>query len=417
MSHILICGAGVIGLCAAHYLRARGHEVTVVDRHPEDRDGCSFGNAGMIVPSHFVPLAAPGMTALAFKWMFDPKSPFYIRPRLSASLIGWGLRFMRASTEQHVARSAPVLRDLSLAGRALFEELADTTGNDFGLVQRGLLMLCKTQSALDHEGAIVARARELGVAAEVVTAARAAELDPDVRMDIAGAVYFPLDCHLTPQRFMATLLRLTREAGVQFAWSTEITGWRSEGRRVVAAITPRGEITADEFVLAGGSWSPATVRSLGLRLPMEPGKGYSLTLPRPRQLPRLCSIFTEARVAVTPMGDTLRVGGTMELSGLDESIRPERVQGIIEAVPRYFPEFRTADFGAITPWRGLRPCSPDGLPYLGRFARFDNLTAATGHAMMGLSLAPITGRIVAQLLSGESPSIDLKLLSPDRFGA
>jgi D-amino-acid dehydrogenase len=140
---IVICGAGVIGLCCAHYLRARGHEVTVVERGPEDRDGCSFGNAGMIVPSHFTPLAAPGMTALALKWMFDAKSPFYVRPRLSASLIGWGLRFMLAANEDHVARAAPVLRDLSLASRALFDELAATTGNEFGLVTRGLLMLCK----------------------------------------------------------------------------------------------------------------------------------------------------------------------------------------------------------------------------------------------------------------------------------
>jgi D-amino-acid dehydrogenase len=415
MSHVVICGAGVIGLCCAHYLRARGHDVTVVDRQPEARDGCSFGNAGMIVPSHFVPLAAPGATALALKWMFNPKSPFYVRPRLSAELIGWGLRFMRAATATHVARSAPLLGQLGLASRALFEELADATRNDFGLMKRGLLMLCKTAHTLEEEAGIVSHARELGVPAEVVTAARAAELDPDVRMDIAGAVYFPLDCHLTPQRFMATLLRLAREAGVQFSWSTEITGWRHAGRRVAAATTARGDLAADEFVLAGGSWSPATVRALGLRLPMEPGKGYSLTLSRPRQLPRLCSIFTEARVAVTPMGDTLRVGGTMELSGLDESIRPERVQGIVEAVPRYFPEFRVDDFRAFAPWRGLRPVAPDGLPYLGRFAGYDNLTAATGHAMMGLSLAPITGRLVAQLLSGEKPSIDLTLLNPDRF--
>ncbi|MDP3072060.1 MAG: FAD-dependent oxidoreductase [Opitutaceae bacterium] len=415
MSRVVILGAGLIGLCGARELAARGHRVTVVERLAEDRDGCSFGNAGMIVPSHFIPLAAPGMTTLALKWMFNRKSPFYIRPRLSAELIGWGVRFMRAASADHVARCAPVLRDLSLASRELYTQLAEETKNDIGLVQRGLLMLCKTQHALDEEAMVATRARELGLAAEVVSAARAGELDPDVRMAVAGGIYFPLDCHLTPQRLMPALLRLARAAGVQFQWQTEITGWRQTGHRLAAAITALGEIEADEFVLAGGSWSPEAVRPLGLKLPMQAGKGYSLTLPRPRQLPRLCSIFTEARVAVTPMGSALRVGGTMELSGLDESIQPERVAGIVESVPRYFPDFSVEDFRDVPVWRGLRPCSPDGMPYVGRFARYANLTAATGHAMMGLSLAPITGRLIAELLSGENPSHDLTLLNPDRF--
>lgn len=157
------------------------------------------------------------------------------------------------------------------------------------------------------------------------------------------------------------------------------------------------------------------MRSLGLKLPMQAGKGYSVTLTRPRQLPRLCSIFTEARVAVTPMGDTLRIGGTMELSGLDESIKRERVAGITESVPRYFPDFNADDFRDLPVWHGLRPCAPDGLPYVGRFARYENLVAATGHAMMGLSLAPITGKLVAEILSGEKPSLSLALLNPDRF--
>ena len=413
--HVVVCGAGIIGLNCAYALRQRGYDVTVIDRSSEDRDGCSFGNAGMIVPSHFIPLAAPGMTKLALKWMFDANSPFYIRPRLSADLITWGLRFMRAANADHVTRSAPLIRDLSLASRALYEQLADATQNDFGLVRRGLLMLCKTQHTLDDEARVATRARELGLPAEVISSARAAELDPAVRMAIAGAIYFPLDCHLSPQRLMATLLRLTRAAGVKFHWSTAITGWRATGNKLAAAHTARGDIPADEFILAGGSWSPAMVRGLGLKLPLQAGKGYSVTLTQPRQLPQLCSIFTEARVAVTPMGDTLRIGGTMELSGMDESIQRERVAGITASVPRYFPDFTPEDFRNLPVWRGLRPCAPDGLPYIGRFARHANLTAATGHAMMGLSLAPITGQLIAELLSGEKSSIDLSALSPDRF--
>ena len=149
-----------------------------------------------------------------------------------------------------------------------------------------------------------------------------------------------------------------------------------------------GDIDADEVVLCAGVWSAGLARQLGLRLPMQAGKGYSLTLKNPRQLPTICSIFTEARVAVTPMDGALRVGGTMEMAGINESVNPRRVHGIVRSVPAYYPEFREDDFAGIEPWHGLRPCSPDGLPYLGRTSRWDNLICATGHAMMGLSLGP-----------------------------
>jgi D-amino-acid dehydrogenase len=168
-------------------------------------------------------------------------------------------------------------------------------------------------------------------------------------------------------------------------------------------------------VLSAGSWSPQLARALGIKLPMQAGKGYSLTLPRPRQSPQFCAILTEARVAVTPMDGALRFAGTMEIAGLNEDITPARVRGIIDAVPRYYPDLERADFEGIQPWRGLRPCSPDGLPYLGRTARYSNLVVATGHAMMGITLGPITGSLAADILSGEKPGLDLALLSPDRY--
>lgn len=413
--HVVICGAGVIGLCVAHFLQRRGHRVTIVERAPEARDGCSFGNAGMIVPSHFIPLAAPGMVAKGLKHCLNSKSPFYLRPRLDADLASWCWKFFRASRREHVARAAPLLRDLSLASRALFEELAAETKNEFGLTTRGLLMLCRTRAAFDHEAAVADQAVRLGVPAKALSAKDAAALDPAVKMDIAGAVHFPLDCHLTPQRFMATLLDLVRAGGATLLWSREVSAWKTSGPRIAAAVTPDGEIAADEFVLAGGSWSPAIVRDLQLKLPLQPGKGYSLTLPHPPRLPALCSILTEASVAVTPMGTALRVGGTMELGGFDDRVRPERVRQIVEALPKYFPEFRAEDFRDVPVWFGYRPCSPDGLPYVGRFGRYANLTAATGHAMMGLSLAPVTGRLVAEILSNEKPSIAIDALNPDRF--
>ncbi|NDB76001.1 MAG: FAD-dependent oxidoreductase [Verrucomicrobia bacterium] len=412
---ILIIGGGVLGLSTAYYCAQRGHEITVLDREAADYEGCSFGNAGMIVPSHFIPLAAPGMVALGLKWMWNPESPFYIKPRFDFDLFDWAFKFWQASTAARVNCAAPLLRDLSFASRACFEELAALPGNDFGLTMRGLLMLCKTQHGLDEEAQFAERANQLGVPAQVLDAKQTAALDPAVTLDIAGAVLFPKDAHLTPGRFMAALRAQCESAGVRFKWNTEATGFARQGQRLTSVRTTRGDFAADEVVIAGGSWSPLLARELGLRLPMQAGKGYSLTLPKPPQLPQLCSIFTEARLAVTPMGKALRIGGTMEIAGLNEDINPVRVRGIIKSVPKYFPQFNASHFEGIQPWRGLRPCSPDGLPYVGRTAKFTNLSFATGHAMMGLSLGPITGKLMAQILSGEAPQFDLSLLSPDRY--
>ena len=414
---ILIIGGGVIGLSTAYYAARKGHSVTLIERNAAQRDGCSFGNAGMVVPSHFVPLAAPGMVALGLKWMWNPRSPFYVKPRFSRELLAWGLKFWRASTPEHVRRAAPLLRDLSLASRACFEELAALPDNDFGLVKKGLVMLCKTEHAWEEEARTATKARELGIPSEVLDARKTAALDPNVRMDVAGSVFFPKDCHLLPHRFMVCLQRQLELSDVKFHWNTEVTGWRGSGNRISAVETTQGDLTADEYVLCGGSWSPVIARGLRLNLPMQAGKGYSLTLPRPRQLPQICAIFSEARVAVTPMDGSLRIGGTMEIAGLNETVNPARVRGIIQSVPKYYPEFKPEDFDGIQPWRGLRPCSPDGLPYLGRARNWSNLSIATGHAMMGLSLGPITGRLMADILSDEKPTIDIRMLEPERYSS
>lgn len=412
--HVVVIGGGVIGLSTAYYASQQGFRVTVIERLPAQRDGCSFGNAGMVVPSHFVPLAAPGMVALGLKWMWNPESPFYIKPRFSWDLIQWGLKFWKASTKQRVAAAAPVLRDLNLASRACYEQLA-SSGIECGLKRNGLVMLCKTQHALDDEGAMAEEAKRLGVPAEVHDAKSLASIDPDVTMDVCGGVYFPLDCHLQPERYVHGLEKAIVGKGGTLLWDTHVEGWHFENNQIRAIKTSAGTIEADQFVLCAGSWSAENAKQLALNLPMQAGKGYSLTVTQPKQLPKICSIFVEARIAVTPMGQALRFGGTMEMSGLNEDIDPRRVKGIIKAVPNYYPEFRVEDFEGIQPWRGLRPCSPDGLPYLGRTQRYNNLVVATGHAMMGLSLAPITGKLVSQLLSGQKPDIDLKLLSPDRY--
>ena len=415
MKEVVVIGAGVIGLCSAVYSAQRGWKVTVIDRNSEDHQGCSYGNAGMIVPSHFIPLAAPGAVSLGLRWMTNPESPFWIKPRLDAALLDWGIKFWRASNARHVKRAAPLLRDLHLASRNCFERLATESGNAFGLVQKGLLALCKTEHALEEEARVAEQARGLGVPAEVLDPRQTAALDPNVTMDVAGAVYFPRDCHLIPKQFMESLESLARQSNVKFLFKCEAEGFVVEGNHLSAVKTNEGELPASAFVLAGGSWSSGLASTLGLKLPMQPGKGYSLTLENPPQLPSICSILTEARVAVTPMGKALRAGGTMEMAGLNEEINPRRVQGIIKALPRYFPRFSERDFENVKPWQGLRPVSPDGLPFLGKTRRFANLLIATGHAMMGLSLGPISGKIISELLCGSPPSIDVGLLDPDRY--
>jgi len=412
---IIIVGGGVSGLATAWYCLERGHEVTVLERGPEHHDCCSLGNAGFISPSHFIPLASPGVVGKALRWLGDPESPFWVRPRLDPAFLAWSFRFWRASRPERARRAGPLLRDLNLTSRSLFEELARRTGNDFGLTEEGLLLLFRSEAALDVERRHAAAARELGMEAVILDRAGVAALEPSLTLDVTGGVHYPMDAHVTPQRFCATLARLVRERGGAFAWESGVTGWRASGRRIEAAITPRGEHRGDEFVVAAGSWSRAVLRPLGVPIALEPGKGYSLTLPEPPERPRRSLLLQEARVAITPMGSTLRVGGTMELGAGTLGVNPPRIRGIVRSMGRYLPAFTPDRFAGIEPWSGLRPCTPDGLPYIGRSARRDNLLVATGHAMLGLSLGPVTGSLIAALVSGERPAIDLEPLRPERF--
>lgn len=413
---VLIVGAGAIGVSSAYYASRAGFDVTVVERAPNEQEGCSSGNAGLVVPSHFIPLAAPGMVGLALRWMWNPASPFYVKPSLRWDLLSWCWKFYRAACASHVSRAAPLLRDLNLRSLECFEELSGLTRHGFALSKKGLLVLCKSEHRLAEEARVAETAAALGIPARVLNRKETGELEPALRMEAAGSVYFPKDCHLLPERFLASLRALAEQAGVRFAWSTEAEGWRVDGNRIAALRTTRGELTADEYVICGGAWSPVIARGLCLKLPLEAGKGYSLTLRKPPRLPAIPFLLAEARVAVTPMDGSLRFGGTMEIAGLDRSTSPARVGGIIRSALAYFPDFTEEDFRGIPAWSGLRPCSPDGLPYLGRASRYRNLVVATGHAMMGLSLGPITGRIVAEILAGKAPGIDLALLNPERYG-
>ncbi len=411
---IIIIGGGVVGMCTAWYCRGAGYDVVLLERGSPQRDCCSLGNAGLIVPSHIIPLAAPGMVSLGFKMMWNPESPFYIKPRINAELFDWGIKFIRSCSPEHVRRSAPLLRDINFASKKLFEEFAAMPGMDFGLVKRGCLNLCKTPERLAHEAELAEMSRALGMPAEVLDAEETRRLDPGVDMDILGSVYFPEDAHLSPNRFMAQLEQLIVKAGVDVRWQSEVISFERSGGRITGVRTAKESFAGDEFIIAGGAWSSRLGRQLGLQLPMQAGKGYSLTIERPRQLPELSYIFTEARLAVTPMMGALRVGGTMEIAGLDMSINPARIRGITKSAGQYFPTLQPEAFDSIKPWAGLRPCTPDGLPYVGRTKAYSNLSIGTGHAMMGLSLGPVTGKLLAESLADQPPAIGLSLLDPDR---
>ena len=413
---LVIVGGGIIGLSTAYFALEKGWNVTIVERNAPHGDNCSQGNSGMIVPSHFVPLAAPGIMGQAIRWMRDPESPFSLKPSLSMDMLKWGLRFFLASTRAQVDQAAPILRDLNLASRDLYIRWSET-GMDSGLAKKGLLMLCKTDAMLHEEKELAQKARDLGVPAQVLDAQETTALDPNVTMSIAGSVYYPKDCHLDPSRLIASLQSNILAKGGKILWNHHVTGWKKSGSSIVALETSQGEITGDEFVLCGGVWSDDLVKPLRLSIPMLAGKGYSLTLPSPIELPSVCSILCEARVAVTPMGDKLRFGGTMTIGKPDQVVAPEKIRGITKSVTSYLPRFKAQHFEDIQPWVGLRPVTPDGLPYIGRTNHWKNLTVATGHAMMGLSLGPITGQITTQIVAGEKTSVPIERLSPDRYAS
>ena len=408
---VLIVGAGVIGLCSAYHLLKSGRPVTIIDKGKAAPDSCSYGNAGMVVPSHFIPLAAPGMVAKGLKMLANPEGPFYIKPRPSLELVRWCSLFTKHCTQKHTLDSRELLRDMNLESRRLFLEMAEDTGTE--VTEHGLLSLCLTDKTLQEEAKVAAMANELGVATEVCDPKRLAELDPNIEMQALGGVWFKQDCHMDPATFMNVLRQKVISMGAEMITDSQVTGLRRESN---ATVSLEGVSTPPdlEIIIASGAWSSELMKSLNLRMPMQAGKGYSLTLEQPPQQPKLCSILAEAKVAVTPMGNTLRFAGTMEICGNDLSINPRRVGGIIKSIRNYFPAYESRLFEGIEPWVGLRPCSPDGLPYIGRVSGYSNLTIASGHSMMGLSMGPVTGKLVAAIASNKTTP-DIRRLDPLRF--
>ncbi len=414
MSHIGIIGGGIIGLSSAYYLNKAGHKVTIIEQG-DLKDGCSFGNAGMIVPSHFIPLATPGMISKGIRWMFNSTSPFYVRPRLSGDLIKWGYQFYKHSTKEYVERSIPALKEISLFSKAMYQQLAKELPFDFGYNERGLMMLFQNAETEKEERETAHLANKIGIEAHLLSSVEVQKLEPDVKVNVRGGVYFPGDAHITPQVFVNQLIGYLKEQGVVFHTHITVGDFIIESMLIKVIKTTKGDFSFDDVVIAAGSWSGLLNAKLNLSLLMQAGKGYSFTLQNVEKNIRIPSIFVEARVAITPMGNTLRFGGTMEITGVNHTINMNRVKGIVDSIPKYYPDMKVAMPEKENVWHGLRPCSPDGLPYIGRSKKIKNLILATGHSMMGVSLGPGTGKLISEIINQENTSIEVASFDPERF--
>ena len=411
-TEILIIGGGVIGVCVAYYLNQRGVQVTLVEKG-EIAAGASYGNAGWVVPSHSIPLPTPEAVKNGLKWMLNPASPFYIKLRLDLDLFSWLLKFAWAARHEPMHRAIPVLRDLNLASRYLFDELAAVPGLHFDYHQQGMLMAYKTSAGYagaTHEADLLHR---YGLACELLSAEQTLAKAPMLKPDLAGGLFFPDDAHMNPALFVRNLAAHVQAQGVTILTHTAVTGFEIGESHIKKVQTSNGVIEAQQIVLAAGAWSPLMASALKLRLPVQAGKGYSVTMNRPNNAAAFPIGLAEARVVTSPYENSFRLAGTMELGGMNLDKNQRRVDAIVRAARDHFDGLDAVATTEV--WQGLRPCTPDGLPVIDRAPHLKNLILATGHAMMGLSLGPITGKLVAQLVCGEKPNIDLELLRANRF--
>lgn len=414
-SRVIIIGAGIAGVSAAYYLNRAGYDVTLIEKS-SGKDNCSYGNAGMIVPSHIIPLSSPGMISKGLRWMLDAESPFYIRPRMSLELLQWLWKFKQASTSRHVQESGPVLRDLLMASRELLIQMELDEEIEFSFEKKGLFMFCNTDYGLSKEIEIAKKAKNLGIPAEVLSPDEVKKMEPGLDIKIIGATYYPKDAHLHPGSLMDKLKSAIETRGVRFSYDTSVTDIKTDGEKVEAVTTDNGQtFTGGTFINCAGAWSSSLMNMINKKLLLQAGKGYSITLEHPAVRPEYCGILSEKKVTLTPMYNSLRFAGTMEIVGTDKSINQKKISGLKNSVLEYLPQFEAKDLEGHDVWTGLRPCSPDGLPYVGQVDGFSNFYASTGHAMMGMSLAPSSGKLLADLITYGESDLYSEMISPNRF--
>ncbi len=347
--------------------------------------------------------------------MFDSKSPFYVKPSLNPELIAWGLKFLKSATKKHAENSAVGLKDINLLSKALYHQFEKDAAIDFGLADKGIMMLFKSPKVEEEEIHMVEKAHALGLDAQYLNPTECRSLQSDVELDVLGGVHYRCDAHMYPNKLMAGLINQLEKSGVKILRNTQVVKINEAAGKITSVTTKDSEYSGDAYVIATGSWSPAMGKLAGLKIPLMPGKGYSFMVPNPEKKMTIPSILCEARVAVTPMNGSIRFGGTMEIGKINKQINMNRVQGIVESIPKYLPDFKMPLPNENDVWYGFRPCSPDGLPYIGMSKKYSNLAIATGHAMIGLALGPATGKLIAESINGEKTSMDMSLFAPERY--
>lgn len=408
---VIIIGAGVVGLACALELARRGMRVVALDRGLAGH-GASFGNAGWLTPSLAFPLAQPGYARKAIRWMLDPESPFFIKPSLEPAMLRWLAVFLLSTRRSRFRANAPALIELCRWSVDAWETIASAPGPDFGFARRGLLMVLETEKGRDAAKRSAAYTETLGIPWEWWDADRVRSAEPIVTGPQIGGIYYPRDAHCVPNLAVARLRSEAERAGVRVIEECEVTGARISGDTIQSLVTSRGGIAADRIVLAAGYWAGPLGRAFGLRIPMRAAKGYSLQFRRGEVHPTRSISLGERKVTVTPHAERLRLAGTLEIVGDDLSINTRRVNAI-ERGARGLLSLPTERAEAV-PWAGLRPCLADGMPAIGRSPRHRNLWMAIGHQMTGLKCAPATGRLLAELMSGEKPTFNPAPFSPDR---
>ena len=409
---VIVVGGGIIGLCSAYYLQKEGHQVAIVDQSNLD-SGASYVNAGFLSPSHIIPLSAPGVMKKGIKWMFDKSSPLYIKPRLNLDFLKWTWAFNKSCNQNHVDKVAPVIRDISVFSQELYSDIKAQENFKFHYEKKGLLMLCQTEKMLEEEVHTAKLASQLGLSAREVSSDEIKTLEPNAGIDALGAAYFECDQHTTPHEFMTEMKAFLKGAGVVFYANEKVIDLEVSRNTISSIKTNKQILKADEFVLAAGSWSDMLSKKLGIKLLLQAGKGYRVNTEKDTGI-SIPAILCEAKVAVTPMNGFTRFAGTMEIAGINHDINKVRVDAIAKAAKRYYPNVELTQEEKNEAECGLRPVSPDGLPYIGKSHKCKNLTVAAGHAMMGWSMGTATGKLVSEIISEQKPSLDLSSYHPDR---
>ncbi len=409
---VIIIGGGIIGLCSAYYLQKEGHQVTIIDQSNMD-GGASYVNAGYLSPSHIIPLSAPGVMKKGLKWMLNSASPLYIKPRLDSDFLKWTLAFNKSCNASHVKKAIPAIKDISLMSQDLYDDIKRDESFTFHYEKKGLLMLCQTEKMLEEEVETARLAKREGLDAEEISVKELEVLEPNVNLNVKGATFYKCDSHTTPQEFMDEMKAYLKAVGVTFYSNEKVEDLEVVNRKIVSIKTNNQTFTADEFVLAAGSWSHLLSKKLGLKLLLQAGKGYRINTNQNTGI-QIPSILAEAKVAVTPMNGFTRFAGTMEMAGINHNINRVRVEAIANAATRYYPEIKLTSEEKENAACGLRPVSPDGLPYIGKSSKCSNLTIAAGHAMMGWSMGTGTGKLVSEIISDKKTSLDMTMYLPDR---